>query len=433
MPRRLQPRLSLKYNSHSQANNIGSCLAVSQLLALKNSFQSDSRYLANTQVKTTIHPLAYETLKMVYRAHPHTQSDAQRGLPPGSSFPLLTFSNPPSSPEPVRMTPESSSPVFLPRAGPETPVRHNLPKLMTTKLFYIPEQPLGRNLFGNHLHGCPYNDAHLLGMADHPTPPPRRRSRLECNCAKLLEEGYDQVEEERDNTIGAREMDGPLPPIRRGKFLDGKVCATLSWSSSPTKGDDDDDEMADNASLPESPWSAAQSTYSSTCEGESRSAAPSPCSSAYEGGSEDTLRGKLYTDVEMNDVDARCGFEQESPDIHINKLTIHTASSSLESSPTCVTAGEDLEGQEDSDTDDDCDTICDTEYDAEMETEPQVEYNQDDTEDDCTEYEGDEDDGAIERSQQSDLYNRAALTTLTGGPRKALWFPTEPLAQYDYI
>ncbi|RPB18268.1 hypothetical protein L211DRAFT_854279 [Terfezia boudieri ATCC MYA-4762] len=384
---------------------------------------------------------------MVYRDHPHTQSDAQRGLPPGS---FLTFSNPPSSPEPVRVPPESSSPVFLPPAGPETPVRHNLPKLMTTKLFHIPEQSVRRNLFGNHLHGCPYNDAHLLGMADHPTPPPRHRSRLECNCAKLLEEGYDQVEEEHDNTVGAREMDGPPPPIKRGKFLDGKVCATLSWSSSPTKGDDDDDEMEDDASLPERPWSAAPSTYSSTCEGEAESAAQSPHSSTYEGGSEDNFRGKLYTDVEMNDVDARCGFEQESPDIHMNKLTIHTAFSSLESSPTGETADQDLEGQEDSDTDDDCDTICDAEYDSEMETEPQADYNhqgQDDTEDGCTEYEddcteyedgcteygGDDDDGAFKRSQKSDFDNRAALTTLTGGPRKALWFPAEPLAHFDYI
>ena len=356
-------------------------------------------------------------------AHPPTQSNASRGLPPGTPFPLLTLSKPQfsvqSSPEPV--PPESSSPVYLPPAGPETPVRHNLPKLMTTKLFYIPEQPVRRNLFGNHLHGCPYNDAHLLGMADHPTPPlSKRRSRLECNCAKLLEEGFDQ---ERDNT---RKMDGS---VGRGKVLDGKVCATLSWSSSPIKGgDDDDDEMGDEQQYPptspllERPRSAAPSPYSSTGEGEPKYI---------------TFDAEPFDD-EMSDADV------EYPDTYMHKLTLHTESLSRAATFTSITADESSEGKIGPGLDDDCDTICDTEYDAEydteMETEPQAGYNhqgQDDTEDDCTVYEGDDggDSGffAVERGQQLGLDNQKALATLTGGPRKAIWYPAEVLAQENHI
>ena len=247
------------------------------------------------------------------------------------------------------------------------------------------------------------------------------------------------MEEERDNAVGAREMD-VSPLIRRGKVLDGKVCATLSWSSSPTKGGDDgdDDEMEDEqqypptSPLPKRPRSAAPSPYSSTCEGGSEGESEGESEWGFDG----RTRADLYTDDEMNDVSVESNFERESPDIYMGKLTLHTASSSL--APfTGVTAGEDSE-EENSDPDDDCDTICDTGSDTEMDAEPQVDYNhqgQDDTEDGCTEYEGDDDGGrffTFER-RQPDLGNRATLAALTGGPRKALWYPTEPLAQENHI
>ncbi|KAF8417041.1 hypothetical protein EV426DRAFT_624665 [Tirmania nivea] len=375
---------------------------------------------------------------MVREAHPPAQSKASRGLPPKTPFPVLAFSEPSiqSSPEPV--PPESSSPVFLPPAGPETPVRHNLPKLMTTKLFYTPEQPLRRNLFGNHLHGCPHNDAHLLGMADHPTPLlSKRRARLECNCAKLLGKGYDQVEEKRDNTVGAREMDG-LPPIGRGRVLDGKVCATLSWSSSPIKGCDDCDyqDMIETGS--DEMEDGLQYSLASPLPERSRSDAPSPYSSTWKGSCENTtLHGGLYVDDEMNDADVESNLEQ-SPGIYMNNLTLQTGFSSRVATFTSVTADGGSEGREDFEPDDDCDTICDMEYDTEMEVEPQADYNhqnQDYTENGSSEYKGDEDGGGyfnFGRRQQSDL-DRAALTASAGGPKKALWYPTEQLAQESNI
>lgn len=371
---------------------------------------------------------------MVRGAHPFTESDA---LCAGAPLPLLAFSEPSfslrSSPEPASTIgsmedlPLESSPVFLPPAAPETPVRHNLPKLMTTKLFYIPEQPVRRNLFGNHLHGCPYNDAHLLGMADHPTPPlSKRKSRLECNCAKLLEEGYDQMEVKQDNTVGAREMDGSTPLLGRGIVLDGKVCATLSWSSSPTKEVQDHDEEMFGTAVDEM---EDEQRYTPTppLSERSRSAAPSPYSGIWEG---IILRSERYEDDEMNDAGVESNLEQESPDIYIDKLTLHMGPSSREAT---LTTDEDSERQEGSDLDDDCDTICDMEYGTEMETEPQTGYDHQDhhTEDCCTEYEDDDNGGGFftfGRSQQPDLDSRTTLTALTAGPKKVLWYPAEPLS-----
>jgi len=247
------------------------------------------------------------------------------------------------------------------------------------------------------------------------------------------------VEEEGDDAVGAREMD-PSLLMRRGKTLDGKVGATLSWSSSPTKGggNDGDDEMEDKQEyLPTSPLSKG-----------SRSPSPLLYRGIWKGGSEVGYEGQShggpdgrtraaqYLDDETNDITVESNCDREPPDMYMGKRTLHTASSSLATSVTALTAVENSEKKEDSDLDDDCDTIWDAESDTEMAVEPQDNYNhqgRDNTEDSCTGYRGNGYDGGFFtlEMRRSDLGNRTTLAALTGGPRKALWFPTEPLARAD--